>query len=188
MPALVITAWILNYRKKAFVDDYLPKLANPNAKHDPEEEDKYTFWNDVHPSSKVHRILEKDFYENYLSKKFVFHAPKVKSREELIREFYDAYSKQFESDINGLFTWFRTSRLQVNVMEPDAIKKVLNHALFEDGKRTRDILIKLHWMNDDGKINETIKYVRLAYDELMLEKYKKAHPHPITPAPTQKQG
>lgn len=135
----------------------------------------YIFWDDIHPSAHTHALLAKEFYQGY-AEKYQFVAPEVNVNlaQSTAALMYDKFMKLYElelaNDKNGLFGFFRKTRLKPDLVilaktialdsTDDSytryLAKIFNHALNGGGKRTKAILKALGWIDVKGIINANI--------------------------------
>lgn len=106
----------------------------------------YMFWDDVHPTADMHAILGNKFYLQY-SLEYKFEAP----HESLLQVFQENYGQKYRDDKRGWFSFFRKSRLDYKSADL-SLDKILEHALYNKGYRTRDTIIELGWINKDGQL------------------------------------
>ncbi|WED43709.1 SGNH/GDSL hydrolase family protein [Legionella cardiaca] len=125
----------------------------------------YMFWDEKHPTAHVHKILAEKFYAEY-SKKYHFTAP----HESLLTQFKENYGQRWSDDMNGWFGFFRHSNL-ADYKSPDlTLTDILNHALNNKGKRTRDVITKLGWINAQGELISKNPQLVHAWQELNAHK------------------
>ncbi|MFZ2316013.1 MAG: SGNH/GDSL hydrolase family protein [Gammaproteobacteria bacterium] len=130
----------------------------------------YMFWNGKHPTTYVHRLFAERMYET-LNNKFNMQAPSAYSEEDLSSLFKAVYLDNFAKAQSGCFGFFRTSNLYFPENGTLPLKDILKHALCEGGKRTKNVMIKLEWMNKNSDINPTIPLLVEAKFELDQERY-----------------
>ncbi|KTD13410.1 SGNH/GDSL hydrolase family protein [Legionella jamestowniensis] len=106
----------------------------------------YMFWDDKHPTTHVHKILAEKFYDEF-SEKYHFSAP----HESLLTQFRENYGQRWEDDMNGWFGFFRHSNITYTSKNL-TLEAILKHALQDDGKRTREVITQLGWINEKGKL------------------------------------
>ncbi|OGT43068.1 MAG: hypothetical protein A3F13_06405 [Gammaproteobacteria bacterium RIFCSPHIGHO2_12_FULL_40_19] len=106
----------------------------------------YMFWDDVHPTTRVHQVLAKDFYD-VVKAKYLLHAP----RETLIQIYKEQYGARFEADKSKCGGFFRRSKIAYQEAAL-TVEGILRHALIEGGDRTRDVLIKLGWIDKQNNL------------------------------------
>ncbi len=122
-----------------------------NEKHAP----GYFFWDDLHPTATVHRILGDAFYEQY-SKIYRF----VQPHETLVQQFKENYGQKLENDLRGCFSFFKRSRIKY-LAKDLTVDKILKHALYGGGKRTKKVLIGMGWIDKKGNLSS--KELRLIH-------------------------
>lgn len=137
----------------------------------------YLFWDDVHLSTEADQLIANAFEEKVLSK-FKFKSPPVEPAEDLCLLFNSRYQAKVLQDFNGIFGLWRQSNLsQLYVTNKETAEKnlieIIRHATLEKGKRTREILIELGWMNKQGVINAKIPAIHKAYQALKVEEKEK---------------
>lgn len=120
----------------------------PNVKHEinATNEDGYMFWDEVHPTSKVHEILAERFQED-ISQEFEFTAP----HESLLEIFKETYGQRLLDDRNGCFGFFRRSRMDY-LDERLTLDMIFNHGLNNKGYRTRSTMVALGWITNQGEL------------------------------------
>ncbi|KTC83766.1 SGNH/GDSL hydrolase family protein [Legionella brunensis] len=124
----------------------------------------YMFWDDKHPTARVHELLAENFYSEY-EEKYHFTAP----HESLITLFRENYGQRWEDDMNGWFGFFRQSNLP-NYKSPHLqLTAILKHALYEGGDRTRDTIIHLGWINSKNELISNNPALVSAW-EMIMEK------------------
>jgi len=115
------------------------------------------FWDDVHPSANMHALLADAFYKKY-NVEYHFTQPMVKplkhqehnvSRFDLVRQFESVYKEKLAEDRNGLFGFFRHSKIDLKKATLDSI---LDHAFYKGGKRSLDIIVGLGWFDKKGNL------------------------------------
>lgn len=127
----------------------------------------YMFWNGKHPTTHVHKLLAERIYET-LNSKFSMQAPSSFSEDDLSAIFRDAYLDNFEKAQKGCCGFFRSSNLRFPENGLLPLKEILKHALYEGGKRTQKIMMKLEWMNKNCDVNPMIPLLvnaKLALDQ-----------------------
>nr|WP_231950239.1 SGNH/GDSL hydrolase family protein [Legionella lansingensis] len=149
------------------------KLRTPYTKSDDFELDKtndtspapgYMFWDDVHPTAYVHELIAEKYYEEY-SKKYNFSAP----HETLLEQFKENYGQRWEDDLRGWFSFWRESN--IGYKNPKlTLEMILDHALNEKGCRTRDVLVEMGWINQEGKLISKNPFLVEAMQELEQKK------------------
>src|SRR3990167_1667360 len=133
----------------------------------------YMFWDDIHPSARLHEILAKKFYDKY-SKQFDIEVPNLKpisSAQYLYETFVASYKGKWKQDKEGYFgNWRYSSVLDklknsgVGFVTEDDYEEdykselaiILDHAINQCGARSRQVLIELHWIDENNKINANI--------------------------------
>ncbi|ASQ45340.1 SGNH/GDSL hydrolase family protein [Legionella clemsonensis] len=106
----------------------------------------YMFWDDKHPSAHVHKILAEKFYDEF-SEKYHFSAP----HESLLTQFRENYGQKWKDDKEGWFGFFRTTHINYKT-ESLTLENILKHALEDGGKRTREVITELGWIDNEGKL------------------------------------
>jgi hypothetical protein len=130
----------------------------------------YTFWNDVHPTAYVQAILANNFYQQYHSG-FDFIEPKPDahkaeldiSEADLCKAFCTRYAEKLTQDRNGFWGSQRKSNIQYQKAN---LSKILEHALYEKGARSLEVLKELQWIDDSGNINLNIPALNNAKAEV----------------------
>lgn len=129
----------------------------------------YMFYDDVHPSADMHALLSKKFYE-FAKSKYHIKQPEPLSAKELVYAFKKKYSKKYRKDYFGFFNLIHPAGSFLANLEKlssyKALDKILQHARLENGKRTREVLIELNWIDDNGKVNEEIPGLKTASPSL----------------------
>lgn len=136
-------------------DDF--KKSKTKGKDDPEA-DTYTFWDDKHPSARVHKILADKFAEQY-AEEYTFSAP----HESLVAVFRENYGQRFLDDKNGAFGFFRRSNLNNYLTKELNLETILVHALYQGGKRTRSVIENLGWINAKGELKSNHQDLKVAW-------------------------
>ncbi len=134
----------------------------------------YMFWDDVHPTARLHALLAERFYNRFkLEYNFsppdldvAEQKPVIVSEAELLASFRTTYEKQFLSEQLGLFGGWRKSNLSYATAD---LKQILQHALYGEGHRTREIIEKLQWIDHQGNLKLNIPCLHEAMDQLMQE-------------------
>ncbi|STX55791.1 phospholipase/lecithinase/hemolysin [Legionella beliardensis] len=129
------------------------------ARKSPKPADSYIFWDDVHPSDHMHRLIANDFRQKIQSKycfvspaiidKKTIEDPITVSEEQLLSSFQKKYLAKLNKDRHK-FGLFRRSKI-----EPDkaSLSEIFYHGLFGEGYRTCQTLKSLRWIDDKGNIN-----------------------------------
>lgn len=130
----------------------------------------YMFWDDVHPTKQVHKILATKFYEKFGA----LHTfpepelPNIKTDQELRQEFARHYVERLQFDGTGGFTNSRLNLYKHN-NEILTLEEILEHALFEGGDRSLEVITELGWL--DAKRN--VNYMQPALHKAMVSLQKK---------------
>lgn len=141
----------------------------------------YMFWDDVHPSSKMHELLAERFDHDVLSQ-CTFTVPDKmlpieKKQEhlsalELFNRFYHKYMQRYQSDLNGVLGFFRGSRLNLHLLNRKiplaSLKIILTHAFHESGARTHSVLVELGWIDGRGNIKSNNPVLTQVITEIKL--------------------
>ncbi|KTD14805.1 putative thermolabile hemolysin [Legionella gratiana] len=106
----------------------------------------YMFWDDKHPSAHVHKILAEKFYDEF-SKKYHFSAP----HESLLTQFRENYGQKWKDDTDGWFGFFKRSKISYKASSL-TLEDILKHALKEGGARTKEIIVRLGWIDSNGHL------------------------------------
>jgi len=142
----------------------------------------YMFWDDVHPTAKLHAILAERFYQRF-QLEYNFSAPVEEavhleelhiSAHALCAAFIEKYGKKLADDKSGFFGHFRQSNIKFRHASLEAI---LDHALNGGGHRTREVLIELQWIDKLGNLNLNIPALKEAMAQVDLNASR-----PIAPA------
>ena len=141
----------------SLLDGKSPDAPKPKSKG-------YMFWDDVHPTSHMHALLANRFYTQFsagyqlVAPDGVKQAPTPEvSADALFHAFFAKYREKWQGDKLGFFYQFRQmnihflQRLHEGTYE-DRLANIFKHALFEGGDRTRDVLVKLRWLDKDGQL------------------------------------
>jgi hypothetical protein len=116
----------------------------------------HIFWDWVHPTSKVHKILADTLYDEVLSKQYDLVNPSQEvvteetfniSPEQLLKSFKNKYAAQLASEYNI----FQVSHINLDDL---TLERILAHALYGDGARTLEVIKDLQWVriNEKGEI------------------------------------
>lgn len=142
-----------------FKDKIPPKSKQAPAKG-------YMFWDDVHPTGAIHGLLANRVYDTY-EKEYAFKAGRILSEHELFLQFQTRYNAKYYHDKHSLFGLLVRKRFEVNLRDPKGlIYQILNHALYENGKRTKSVLLELGWINQAGRVNFMMPALRHANQTL----------------------
>ena len=79
----------------------------------------------------------------------------MSSTDDLLTTFRTVYKEKLKHDLQGCFGFFRRSRIDVDSSNLQ-FADVLKHALYEKGHRTRQVLVDLNWIHNNGQINTQI--------------------------------
>ncbi|GGI81756.1 SGNH/GDSL hydrolase family protein [Legionella impletisoli] len=137
----------------------------------------YMYFDDIHPSADLHALLAAHFYDTLGNQYTLLEPDKIihkKHREcteeELLACFKTHYERRFEQDKHGFFSCFRHSNLDI---KNASLKTILQHALMEGGKRTKEVLIDLGWLNkedelilDSNVLQNAMEFIQAAEREL----------------------
>ena len=124
-------------------------------------EDKYMFWDEVHPTAAVHQILAEKFYAKY-EKKYDFTAP----HETLLDIFKETYGQKLENQKRDTFGDFRVSNIKY-LSRYLKLEDVFYHALKNDGYRTHSVLVHLGWISTKGQLVSDHPSIVEAYNNVM---------------------
>lgn len=115
----------------------------------------YMFYDALHPSADMHALLASHFYTQ-LEKRYELLEPnktpvesyRILSADTLLASFRIHYEQQLKVDQRSFFS---VARSNLNYKEAD-LSTVLRHGLKERGHRTRGVLKKMGWINQDGQL------------------------------------
>jgi phospholipase/lecithinase/hemolysin len=129
----------------------------------------YMFYDDVHPTEDVHEVLAQKFYDSKIFKKYQMQAPS----EDLIAQFIEAYGARLEKEQHRFFIgWMYKSNLSYK-KDSLSLKDILNHAFGKDGKgsgkRTRQVIEKLGWIDSKGNIRLKNLDLESAHQSLKID-------------------
>lgn len=131
-------------RKAAFFtesDDF-------NNTKDKRKAQGYMFWDDVHPTQRVHEELAKQLYLA-LDEKYQLEAP----HEPLRDIFREHYGRNFEKAESACCSTLFAPKSRINYKDENLTpEKILMHALYEGGSRTKEVIQSLRWINKKGEL------------------------------------
>ncbi len=123
------------------------------------------FWDDVHPTTHLHRILAirayQQFHQNYqvdIPAKTFKDEAEHQNEQELLQVFKHAYLRKFHHDKHSLGSTFRRSRILTKLNKGSlTLKELFEHALVDGGDRSRQVLQDINWIDGHGelKLNNT---------------------------------
>jgi phospholipase/lecithinase/hemolysin len=134
----------------------------------------YMFWDDVHPTAKLHELLAHRFYEHF-KVEYNLSPPNFDVKDEncievsehdLLASFRRTYRTRFLTEQLGFFGNFRRSNIKY---ETASIKQILKHALYEEGQRTREVIEQLQWIDKAGNLKLNIPSLVEPMEELIYE-------------------
>lgn len=114
----------------------------------------FMFWDDVHPTARMHYTLANQLY-NKLSTEYNIVQPRLGARDkirldlsesELVAEFRRSYSKKLREDKSHYFGFFRRSNIAYHSV--DNLETILEHALYNGGYRSLNVIQELGWLDD----------------------------------------
>lgn len=148
-----------NFKKDKIHEPYT-KSADYKKKgsHHIKDAHGHMFWDDVHPSAHMHKLLAEKAYE-FIEQKYNFIDPISKKKDvhqsslsQLVSNFHTQYAAKRKIDQAGFFSGLRKYKLKTIPDDPQAdLKNILRHALFEGGDRTLDLIKALKWFDGNGK-------------------------------------
>lgn len=117
----------------------------------------HMFWDDIHPSAHMHKLLAERVYE-HIEKKYHFIEPISQKKEthqdrlnQLVNDFYVEYKRKLAQDKKGTFGGWRKGKLPQRTQDATQdLKTILRHALFEGGDRTFELTKALQWFGSKG--------------------------------------
>ncbi|BCA96988.1 hypothetical protein TUM19329_33490 [Legionella antarctica] len=118
----------------------------------------YTFWDDIHPTANVHALLANKFYEKYTieyhftepgSQETPCHIP----REKLEKAFCMRYEMRLQQEANRFFGLKEKTTIDY---KNTCLEKIIEFALYEQGKIARKVLEELQWIDHDGNLKLNI--------------------------------
>ncbi|MGQ3892650.1 SGNH/GDSL hydrolase family protein [Legionella sp. CNM-4043-24] len=115
----------------------------------------YMFWDDVHPTADVHALNGRNFYE-WLTKRFRCLEPdsqlcnlRQESADSILQSVRKSYQYQLTQDRSGMFFCLGgRSRLDY---KHASLVDIFDHALYNRGTRTKEVLIKLGLLDKHGQ-------------------------------------
>lgn len=124
----------------------------------------YMFWDKIHPTEAVHEIIAQNFETEY-TEKYEFAVP----HESLITVFREHYGQKWKDDLDGFFGFFRKSRFTNYKDKGLSLDEIFRHALFEDGKRSRAVIMQLGWIDSNGQLLATHKPLVQAWEQVQKD-------------------
>lgn len=120
---------------------------------------KFAFFDDIHPTADFHALLAQHFLLFLRKQNYKIEEPDVLAESDapdanpLIRVLRSTFALEYSSRLaaergkwGGLFTRSRIDPLNAS------LRDIFNHALYDGGNRTREVLIKLKWLDENNKI------------------------------------
>jgi len=141
-----------------------------------EEENRYMFWDEVHPTEAMHKILSIKLSSAILALNYDFEAPK----ESLVQLFKEAYGINLENAQQAWCGMF-TRKPSFNYLDPNlTLETIFTHAYKEKGRTLNVIQNDLGWV-DRNLDNKT-------FNTSILEalKARESHDAEITPPQTER--
>lgn len=120
----------------------------------------FMFNDDVHPTTRVHQELAKDF-QFAVKAKYLLHAP----HESLMQIYREQYGARWEKDRSKCCGFFYKSNIE-HTRDALTVEEVLRHALVEKGGRTRDVLIKLGWIDSKNRLSSKNPHIVSAFSRV----------------------
>lgn len=120
--------------------------AHVPAKHD------YAFWDDVHPTSIVHKVLASEFHK-WFSRTYQFEF----SQKSLLQQFKEVYGKSYQDDLDNSCCYWLVGKPKFDFYQAEpyqaepTIEQIIAHAK-EGGKRTMAAALKLNWLNRNKEV------------------------------------
>ncbi len=140
-------------------DPYVKSKAYKTSKDHMRDSEKHMFWDDVHPSAHMHRLLA-DRMEETVNKLYNIEKPTLDtegkkreiSEEVLVDEFLHAYHQRLQKEKRGIFGHFRKSQLQLD-SEHLKLDDIIYHALYDRTSRghfnrTHQVLCDMGYFKD----------------------------------------
>jgi phospholipase/lecithinase/hemolysin len=161
---------------------------------DPANSDKYLFWNDVHPSAHMHKLLA-DRAQAFIADKYTISSPSKLNFETLaLQGFLQKYEIKLAAERGGFFGFLRRSKLD---REHTNLSDLFYHGLAagkdrslfsflglfkHKGDRTLSILREMGWVDTNGNLSSDFKdnpVMQQAYQSAMqkiaVDDFKKAY-------------
>ncbi len=145
------------------------------------------FWDGVHPTANMHRLIAEYFYEQF-GIKFDFEVPDSlvvnASAQSMCENFMIKYQEKLEKDKGSMGGSWRTSRLLTELKDiyvqderdfAHEMAVILNHAINDGGERTRLVLMELGWIDANSNINVFVPALEAAQKSLTLMTDKNLH-------------
>ena len=140
----------------------------------------FMFWDDVHPTARMHYNLANKLYEK-LSSEYRIEQPRAEARDpivlvlseqQLIGLFRRAYNNKLNADRRGYFGFFKRS----NIASVDSLEAIIEHGLYNGGHRTFQVMQELGWFDDRKNLIPVCPALQSA-----LEVARARHEHQVAP-------
>lgn len=134
----------------------------------------YMFWDDIHPTADVHAVLGNNFYIKY-NQEFTVTEPEAANSPDAVknisettlkRAFRTRYGETLGKSQHGFFGSLSRSHIQYKTA---SVEDILKHALCDEGKRTREVITELQWIDKDGNINLNIPVLKNAMTNVQMQ-------------------